>query len=99
LAKATHTAARESGGGSSGQQRVVALLTEVRQVEIVDDLGHQVGEALHQGDAGVGVTGHAERFQHQLAELVRGGDRRGVEPGQGVAQPLSPGGAKFLGSF
>ena len=57
------------------------------QVQIVDDLGRQVVEAFQQGDIGGGVAGHAERLQHQLAELVGGGDRRRVETGQRIAQP------------
>ena len=68
------------------------------EVEVVDDLGDQVGQALHQRDAGVGVTGHAEGLQHQLAELVGGGDGRGVEVGQRVAQPLFPA-APLLGAL
>ncbi len=81
-----------------GQRRVVALLAEMREVEIVDDLGDQLVEALDQRDPGVGVAGHAQRFQHQLAELVRGRDRRRVEPGQRVAQPLPPLGALVVGA-
>ncbi len=57
------------------------------KVQIVDDLGDQVVEAFQQRDIGGGVTGHAERLQHQLAELVRGGDRRRIEAGQCIAQP------------
>ena len=70
------------------QHRIVALLTEVSQVQIVDDLGGEIVKAFQQGDVGGGVARHAERFQHQLAELVRGGDRRRVETGQRIAQPL-----------
>ena len=58
----------------------------MREVQVVDDLGDQVVEALDQRDTGVGVAGHAKRFQHQLAELVGGGDGRRVEARQRVAQ-------------
>ena len=62
----------------------------MRQVHIVDDLGHQLVEALHQCHGAVAVTGHPEAAQHLLAELVGGGDGRGVEPGQRVVQAQSP---------
>ena len=70
------------------QHGIVALLPEMGQVEIVDDLGDQLVEVLDQCDARVRIAGHTQRFQHQLTELVRGGDRGGVEPGQRVAQSL-----------
>ena len=70
------------------QQRVVAFEPEVPEVEVVDDLGDQLVEALHQRHTGVAVAGHPERLEHHLTELVRGGDGRGVEGRQRVAQPL-----------
>ena len=71
----------------AGEHRVVLLLPEVRQVEVVDDLGDHIVEALDQLNTGVGITGHTKGFQDQLAELVCGGDGRGVEAGECVAQP------------
>ena len=71
------------------QQRVVAVEAEVAEVEVVDDLGDQLVEALDQRHTGVAVACHAERLEHHLAELVRGGDGRGVERRQRVAQPLT----------
>ena len=62
-------------------------VAEALEVEVVDDLGDQLVEALDQRDPGVGVAGDAERAQHELAELVGRGDRGGVEAGQRVAQP------------
>ncbi len=79
--------ARQLQRGAVRQHRIVALLPEVGQIQVVDDLGDQVVEAFQQRDIGGGVAGHAERLQHQLAELVRGGDRRRVETGQRIAQP------------
>ncbi len=52
--------------------------------EVVGHLDHEVVEALHQLGARVGVTRDAERAQHQLAELVRGGDGGAVEAGERV---------------
>ena len=63
---------------------------EAAEVQVVDDLGHQLVEALDERHPGVGVAGHAEGAQHQLAELVRGRDRGGVEAGQRVAQAVPP---------
>ena len=71
---------------SSGR---VLHVAEPLEVEVVDDLADQLVEVLDQGDAGVGVAGDAERAQHQLAELVGGGDRGRVEAGQRVAQPAA----------
>ena len=65
---------------------LVGQTPEVLQVEIVDGLGHQVFETLDQFDAGVGVAGHAQRFQDVAAELVDGGDGGGVESGQRVPE-------------
>ena len=70
-----------------GQLRIVAVPAEVRQVEVVDDLGDKVVQALHQLDPGIAVPGHAERLEHQVAELVGGGDGGGVERGERIAQP------------
>ena len=76
---------RRANGG------VVGGLPEAAEVDVVDDLDHELVEALDQGRAGVGVAGDAERAQHRLAELVGGRDGRGVEGRQRVAQPpVSP---------
>ena len=81
------TSRARSSACVAGERRVVVLLAEVRQVQVVDDLGDDIVEALDQLDTGIGIAGHTKRFQHQLAELVRGGDGRGVETGQRVTQP------------
>ena len=90
-------AARRRGSNGGGS----ALGAEALQVEVVDHLDHQVVEVLDQLGARVGVAGDAERAQHELAELVGGRDRRAVEAGQRVGDPLvaqrrrrrSPGGS------
>ena len=71
----------------AGEHRVVLLLPEMRKVQVVDDLGDHIVETLHQLNTGVGITRHPKRFQDQLTELVCGGDGRGVEAGECVAQP------------
>ena len=78
-------------GVAVGQRGVVAILAEPGQVVIVDDLGHQFVEVLHQGQTAVAVTGHAERFQHDAAELMGGRDGGRVETGKRIAQALPPG--------
>ncbi len=71
------------------QHGVVTLMTEVAEIEVVDDLGDQLVQALHQCHTGVAVTCHPKRFENHLTELVCGGDRCGVEGGQRVAQALT----------
>ena len=71
----------------AGERWIVFLLAEVRQVQVVDDLGDDIVEALDQLHTGIGIAGHTKRFQHQLAELVCGGDGRRVEARQRVTQP------------
>ncbi len=78
---------RELQGLGAGELGCVLHVAEALEVEVVDDLADELVEVLDQGDSGVGVAGHAERTQDQLAELVGGRDRRGVEAGQGVLQP------------
>ncbi len=80
--------ARQAQRIGVAQQRIVALLAEVPEVEIVDELGDQFVEALHQRHTGVGIARDAEGLEDHLAELVCGGDRRGVERRKRVAQPL-----------
>jgi hypothetical protein len=80
--------ARQMQRGVVGQQRLVAFLAEVREIQIVDDVGHHVLEALDQLHSGIGVPGHAQTPQYKLAELVRGRDGGGVEPRQRVTEPL-----------
>jgi hypothetical protein len=65
-------------------------LAEVAEIDVADDLGHQVVEAFHQLYTGIGIPGHTKRFQDQPAELVRGRDGRGVESSQCIAQPAAP---------
>ena len=76
----------------AGQHRFARRRTEVRQVQVVDDFGDQVVEAFHEGHPGVGVPGDAQRSEHQMTELVGGGDRRGVETRECIAQTFSAGG-------
>ena len=73
--------------GRTADRGRLGRAAEALEVEVVDDLGDQVAQVVDQGHPGVGVTGDTERAQHQLAELVRGGDGGGVEVGQRVAQP------------
>ena len=80
-----HHLARQPQGVLVGQHGVVALLPEVGEIQVVDDFGDHVLEAFDQRDAGVAVASHAKRFEHQLAELMRGRDRRRVETRQGIA--------------
>ena len=70
-----------------GERRPALVEGEGPQVEVVDDLPHQVVEVLDQPGARVGVAGHAERVEHHRAELVGRRDRRGVEPDQRVDHP------------
>nr|CRL53381.1 hypothetical protein CPGR_00660 [Mycolicibacterium fortuitum subsp. fortuitum DSM 46621 = ATCC 6841 = JCM 6387] len=62
----------------------------MRQIQIVDDLADQFVKTLDERHTGIAVPGHTKGFQHDLAELMCGGDRGGIETGQGVAQPLPP---------
>ena len=54
--------ARQLQRSAIWQRRIVALLSEVGQIQIVDDLGDQIVEAFQQRDIGGGVAGHAERL-------------------------------------
>ena len=63
---------------------------EGAEVEVVDDLAQQVVEVLDQPGPAVGVAGDPERTEHHRAELVGGGDGRGVEVGQRVGDPAVP---------
>ena len=47
-------------GGVTGQGRAGLLLAEAPEVEVVDDLGDQVVEALDQRDPGIAVAGDTE---------------------------------------
>ncbi len=71
-----------------GQRGVIAVTAEVHQVEIVDNLGDQLVEVFDQRHTRVGVTRDAQRLEHQLAELVCGGNGCRIESGQRVAQAL-----------
>ena len=72
------------------EQRLAVDVAEAAQVEVVDHLGQQVVQVLDEPGAGVGVAGDAEAAEHEVAELVRGGDGGAVEGAQRVAQPLPP---------
>ena len=73
-----------------GDRRVLALPAEPGQVEIIDNLGDQIIEALDQFHPGIAVSGDPQRGQHQPAELVHGGDGGGIESGQCVDQIGAP---------
>ena len=60
------------------------------QVEVVDDLGDHVVDALDERAVGIGVADDPEAGEHVLAELVGGRDRGGVEAGERGAQPGAP---------
>ena len=70
--------------GGAGDGRLLGGTSEAIEVDVVDDLGDKLSEVVDQGDAGVGVTGDAERTQYELAELVSRRDGGRVEVGQGV---------------
>ncbi len=95
-------APRVADDGAGDAERLLAaprrllLAGEEGEVEVVGDLGGQLLEVLDQDGAGVGVAGHAEAAQHQLAELVDGRDGRRVERRQRVGQPAQPGRALGL---
>ena len=72
------------------EDRVVLAVRERAEVEVVDHLADQVVEVLDQSGPGVGVAGDAERAEHHRAELVRGRDRRRVEPRQRLEHPPVP---------
>ena len=74
-------------GLPAGQRRRCLLLTELGEVHVVDDLADQIRQGFDQGHLGVGVAGDAERFQHDVAELMSGGDGGRVEVGQRVPEP------------
>ena len=69
-----------------GQRWRFAEAAEARQIEIVDDLADQLVETFHQLHPGVGVTGHTQRRQDDIAELVDGRDGGGVETGEGITE-------------
>ena len=74
------------------EDRVVVGPRERPQVEVVDDFGEQVVEVLDQSRPGVRVSGDSQRPENHAAELVGGGDRGRVEPGQCLADPaVAPG--------
>ena len=76
--------------GGAGDGRLLRGTAEATEVEVVDDLGDKLAQVVDQGDAGVGVTGDAERAQYELAELVRRRDGGRVEVGQRVAKTAVP---------
>ena len=60
------------------------------QVEVVDDLGDHVVDALDERAVGIGVADDPEAGEHVLAELVGGRDRGGVEARERGTQPGAP---------
>ena len=81
--------APELEGDVAAERRRLAVGGEAAEVEVVDHLDHEVVEVLDEPGTGLGVAGDTERAQHQLAELMGGGDGRAVEVGERVAQPLA----------
>ena len=81
--------ARELERSSAGPRRRL-LGAEAGEVEVVDGLGGQLLEVLDERRGGVGVAGHAEAAEHELAELVDGGDGGGVERHERRGQPVEP---------
>ena len=63
---------------------------ELPQVEVIDDLVHEVTHVLDQRHVAVDVTGGAEPVQDLQAEPVGGLDGGGVEVGDRLAQPAAP---------
>ena len=58
-------------------------------VQVVDDLGDEVAEVLDELDVRLEVGGDPEPAEHLLAEAVGGGDRRRVEVGERVGEPVA----------
>ena len=69
------------------EDRTVGGEGERTEVEVVDGLLDQVVEVLDEAGARVGVARDPERVEDHRAELVGGGDRRGVEAGQRLGDP------------
>ncbi len=71
------------------ERRRLCSGAEVLEEQVVDHLTEEVLEVLHESGVGVGVTGDAEAAEHQVAELVGGGDGGAVEGPERRPQPLS----------
>ena len=76
--------------------RFLPVPAEPGQIEIIDDLGDQIVETLDEFHPGIGIAGHSQRGQHDVAELVDGGDGGGVEIGQRIGE-VGPPSLVFLG--
>ena len=88
MARGSPTTARASSSASARVHGRRLLAAEAREVEVVDGLGGQLLEVLHEDRGGVGVARHPEAAEHELAELVDGGDGRGVEGDQRGGQAV-----------
>ncbi len=67
-----------------------AVPGEAGEVEVVDHLGGELVEVLDQGRGRVGVAGHPQAAEHELAELVDRGDRRRIEGDERVGEAARP---------
>ena len=69
----------------------VGLVGEPAEEEVVDHLLDEVADVLDQGDLPVDVARRPEAVEDLQAEPVRRLDGRGVEVGDGLAQPVAAG--------
>ena len=63
---------------------------ELPEVEVVNDLVHQVTHVLHERHVAVDVARGAEPVENLQAEPMRRLDRGGVEVGDRLGQPVAP---------
>ena len=68
----------------------IAPTQELAQVQVVDDVDHQVTEVLDEGHLPLDVTRHAQAAQHVLAEPMGRGDGCRVEIGEGLGHEPAP---------
>ena len=77
---------RDLAGLRAGQRRRVAG-AKAPHVQVVDNVGDEVAQVLHELGVRLEVGGDPEPAEHLLAEAMRGRDRRRVEFGERAAQP------------
>ncbi len=68
----------------------IAPAEELADVQVVDDVDHQVAQVLDEGHVPLDVTRHAQAAQHVLAEPVGRGDGGRVEIGEGLGHEPAP---------
>ena len=66
-----------------GEQHVAAGV-EAADEQVVDGVVDEVADVLDELEVALGIAGHAEAGEDLLAEAVGGGDRGGVEVGEGM---------------